>query len=118
MTTKEIGNIGEDYTTRYLESKGCEILTRNFTVRGGEIDIIAKKGELIHFVEVKSRKRSPLSSGGDAITKNKIKCIVRAAKEFINRNEIDLSCVFDVAIVEVDNGKVTDFTYIQRAFTA
>lgn len=118
MTTKEIGNIGEDYTAKYLEAKGCEILARNFTIRGGEIDIIAKKGELIHFVEVKSRKRSPLSTGGEAITRSKIGFIVRAANEYINRNEIDLSCVFDVAIVEVDNGTVTDFTYIQRAFTA
>ncbi|MBQ8623557.1 MAG: YraN family protein [Oscillospiraceae bacterium] len=118
MTTKEIGNIGEEFTEKFLISKGCEILARNFTIRGGEIDIIAKKGELIHFVEVKARKRSPLETGDRAITQSKIKHIVRTAQVFLSKFEIESNCVFDVAIVEVDNGKVTDFKYIQRAFTA
>ena len=62
MTRKEIGDLGEDFTARYLEERGCEILCRNFRIRGGEIDIIAKKGELLHIVEVKSRKPMPLTS--------------------------------------------------------
>ncbi len=118
MTNKEIGNIGEEFTSKFLESKGCEILARNFTIRGGEIDIIAKKGTVIHFVEVKARKKAPLVSGDQAITKSKIAHIVRTANAYINKFEIDCNCVFDVAIVEVDNGNVTDFKYIQRAFTA
>ncbi len=118
MTNKDIGYIGEDFTARFLQSKGCEILARNFTIRGGEIDIIAQKGGLIHFVEVKSRKRSPLVSGDQAITKSKIAHIVRTANAYISKFEIDSNCVFDVALVEIDNGKVTDFKYIQRAFTA
>lgn len=118
MTSKEIGSIGEAYTACFLESKGCEILARNYTIKGGEIDIIAKKGEIIHFVEVKSRKRSPLEQADRSITKSKINHIVKTANHYVNTFEIDLSCVFDVAIVEVDNGKVTDFKYIQRAFTA
>lgn len=118
MTNKEIGNIGEEYTANFLLEKGCEILARNFTVRGGEIDIIAKKGELIHFVEVKARKKSPLETGDKAITKAKINHIVRTAQIYLSKFEIECNCVFDVAIVEVDNSNVTDFKYIQRAFTA
>lgn len=118
MTKKEIGNLGEEYTAKFLESQGCKILARNFTVKGGEIDIIAQKGCIIHFVEVKSRKPDPIVSGSAAITKSKINCIVFAAKEYIRRFEIDACCIFDVALVEIDKGKVTDFSYIQRAFTA
>lgn len=118
LTKKEIGNLGEEYTVRFLRSKGCEILARNFTVRGGELDIVAKKGDILHIVEVKTRKPDPLSSGAEAITPKKIANVVRAASEYIARNEIDLSCVFDVAIVEVDGGEVIGFEYIQRAFTA
>lgn len=118
MTNKEIGHIGEEFTAQFLKSKGCEILARNFTIRGGEIDIIAKKGNLIHFVEVKARKKAPLVSGDQAITKSKIAHIARTANAYINKFEIDCSCIFDVALVEVDNGNVTDFKYIQRAFTA
>lgn len=118
MTPKEIGNIGENYAAEYLISKGCDILARNFRIRGGELDIVAKKGELLHVVEVKTRRPDPLSSGGDAVTPQKQAFIIKAAEAFLRKYELDISCVFDVALVEVHNGKVTDFKYIQRAFTA
>ncbi len=117
MTSREIGDIGEEFTARFLERKGCDVLERNFTIRGGEIDIIAKKGNLIHFVEVKSRKKDPLSSGEEALTKTKISRIIKAAHEYISRNDIDISAVYDAAIVEISNGLVTGFKYIQSAFT-
>ncbi len=118
MTAKEIGNIGEEYTCRFLERSGCVILARNFTIKGGEIDIIAKKGNLIHFVEVKSRAKNPLQSAQAAITPVKISRVVRAATAYVERFNMDCSCVFDAALVEIDHGVVTDFKYIQRAFTA
>ncbi len=118
MTAREIGNIGEDYTVPFLVRNGCEILERNYTVRGGEIDIIAKKGRVIHFVEVKSRKPNSLTSAQSAVTKKKQSHLINAAKEYIARNNIDCSCIFDIAEVEVDLKTVTGFKYIQRAFTA
>lgn len=118
MTPKEIGSLGEDFTAEFLISKGCDILARNFRIRGGEIDIIAKKGELLHIVEVKTRKPDPLSTGGEAITPQKQAFIIKAAEAYLRKNELEMSCIFDVAIVEVANGRVTNFKYIQRAFTA
>ena len=117
MTPREIGNLGEDFTAEFLKSKGCEILARNFRIRGGEIDIVAKKGELLHIVEVKTRAPNPLSTGDEAITPQKQAFIIRAAEAYLKKYELEMSCVFDVAIVELTNGKVTDFKYIQRAFT-
>ena len=117
MTSREIGDIGEEFTVQFLIKRGCEILERNFTVRGGEIDIIAKKGKLIHFVEVKSRKHNPLSSGQEALTKTKVSRIIKAAHEYINRNDVDISAAYDAAIVEISDGVVTGFDYIQSAFT-
>ena len=99
-------------------SKGCEILDRNFCIRGGELDIVAKKGNLLHIVEVKTRKAGALSGGDEAITPKKISRIIRAAGAYINVRELDMSCVFDVAIVELKGEEVTGFKYIQRAFTA
>lgn len=118
MTPKEIGNFGEDYVAEYLISKGCDILARNFRIRGGELDIVAQKGELLHVVEVKTRRPDPLSTGSDAITPQKQASIVKATEAFLRKHELDMSCVFDVALVEVTDGRVTDFKYIQRAFTA
>lgn len=118
MTSRDIGNIGEEYTVRFLVSKGCEILERNYCIRGGELDIVAKKGNLLHIVEVKTRKAGALSSGDEAITPKKISRIIKAANTYITTHELEMSCVFDVAIVETISCEVTGFKYIQRAFTA
>ena len=54
MDTKQLGNFGEDLACGYLVEKGLNILGRNFKIKFGEVDIIAKKGKTIHFVEVKT----------------------------------------------------------------
>ena len=118
MTRRDTGNLGEDYTAKYIESKGCEILARNFRIRGGEIDIIAKSGDIIRIVEVKTRKPSPLTSGEEAIDHKKRSLLIRTAGEYLKRNGLEMSCVFDVAVVEASGDKVIGFKYIQRAFTA
>ena len=118
MNTRDIGRIGEDYVTEYLKAHGCKILARNYCIRGGELDIVAKKGEILHIVEVKTRKAGALSGGEEAITPKKIAHIIKAARAYLLETEYGLSCVFDVAVVEIKNGSVSDLRYIQRAFTA
>lgn len=118
MSTRDIGRLGEDYVAKYLAEQGCEILARNYCIRGGELDIVAKKGELIHIVEVKTRKAGALESGEDAITPKKIERVIKTARAYLSANECDLSCVFDVAVVTTEGGRITDLKYIQRAFTA
>ena len=54
MSTRDTGNIGESLTAYYLERSGYKILRRNYTVKGGEIDIIAEKDGVIAFVELPS----------------------------------------------------------------
>lgn len=51
---RQLGDVGEGVACKYLESKGCRIVERNYLRKWGEIDIIAKKGDLLIFVEVKS----------------------------------------------------------------
>lgn len=52
--TTTLGNLGEGIACRFLESRGLSVIERNYRKKWGEIDIIAKKGEKLHFVEVKS----------------------------------------------------------------
>lgn len=54
MTTKELGDLGEKLACEYLVEKGYKILGKNWRISFGEIDIIAKKGATLHFVEVKA----------------------------------------------------------------
>lgn len=56
-TTKDIGNLGEEIACRYLKEKGFLIIERNYWKKWGEIDIVAKRRNVIHFVEVKTVSR-------------------------------------------------------------
>ena len=54
MHTRYKGNIAENKAVEFLEDSGYEIVDRNFYTKFGEIDIIAEKDDILHFVEVKS----------------------------------------------------------------
>lgn len=59
-----LGNKGEDYAVKLLKKEHYKIIERNFTVRGGEIDIIASDSGTLVFVEVKMRKNSDYGTPG------------------------------------------------------
>ncbi len=70
--TKAIGNLGEDRAVEYLENLGYEIFERNFRTRFGEIDIIARDGETLCFVEVKKKTSDRFGSPAEMITPKKL----------------------------------------------
>lgn len=116
MKNREIGNLGEQTVCDYLQKNGYEIVVRNFTVKGGEIDIIAKKNETLCFVEVKTRKFGALISGEQALTAAKRRHIIYAAERFLGKLDTTPKCRFDAAAVEVKNDKVIKLKYYINAF--
>lgn len=118
MDKKELGYFGEKVVAYYLEKKGYTILKRNFCIKGGEIDIIAQKDDIIAFVEVKTRAPDSLVNGFEAVTKSKKKLIMKTSEEYSYRNPHDFQPRFDVVWVTVDNRKVVGFNYIENAFDA
>jgi putative endonuclease len=116
MTSREIGNIGETCVCKYLMHYGYQILKRNYTVRGGEIDIIAANDFYIAFVEVKTRKERSLASGFSAVTKTKKRLIIAAAEKFIRTNEITLQPRYDVCCVTMRGVQPVKIDYIDNAF--
>lgn len=108
---KSVGNIGEDLAVKFLKSKGYKILERNFLIRGGEIDIIAKDGEILVFVEVKARFSHKYGLPGESITPWKIKSLKKSALFYIQSNNLwDLSYRFDLVSIDYaespDNPKI------------
>jgi putative endonuclease len=100
---KESGAGGERAAERMLEGKGYQILERNFLVRGGEIDLVAWKGGMLVFVEVKARKGGNFGSPAEGVDLKKRKRLELAAKVFLLRyKDSPPACRFD--LVEVGNG--------------
>ena len=117
--SRKIGDIGEQATADFLQRHGYAILERNYTVRGGEIDIIASKDNVTAFVEVKTRKENPLEQGEQAITPAKKKRIIATAQRFIDEVMKDCGiCRFDLAVVTVSDNVVKRLKYYVSAFDA
>ncbi|MBR3420262.1 MAG: YraN family protein [Oscillospiraceae bacterium] len=115
---RQTGDLGEDAVCAYLERQGAEILCRNFTVRGGEIDIIAQQGEYLLFVEVKTRRPGSLVSGAAAVDARKQRLIIRTAEQYLLKYPSDLQPRFDVAETECSGGMIRHITYLEGAFDA
>lgn len=115
---RKAGNIGEDAVCGFLVRHGYEIIKRNFTVRGGEIDIIAEKADTIAFVEVKTRTVGSMTSAEEAVDLRKQRLIIRTAKAYLQNVAQPLQCRFDVATVETEGGKVKKLRYYVNAFDA
>lgn len=100
MSRKTIGNVGEILAKTVLEYKGYCILETNFKCKAGEIDIIAKKGSLITFVEVKTRLTDAYGLGREAVDANKQKHIRRTAEYYllINKKEYEM---YDFQVIEI-----------------
>ncbi len=114
-----LGKHGESLVGHYLEKMGFKILHYNYKQKFGEVDIIAKKEEVLAFVEVKLRT-NPLFSMSDLINRSKKDKIIKTAKHYIANNSfVDTVFRFDVAFVhEVENNGNLDYEieYLQNAF--
>lgn len=112
---KEWGEYGEEYVQATLEKKGFTLLARNYRKPCGEIDLVAQKGNLVVFVEVKLRTKHYFHTS-EVIVPSKIKKIIRTARVFIATHRLSNSVFrFDVAIME----RVGDdfrLKYIEDAF--
>jgi len=98
MNTREIGNIAEDRAARFLENNGYEIIDRNFYTKFGEIDIIAKKDNVLHFIEVKSGKNFKSIYN---ITPIKMKRIIKSIQVYLQKNKVNT--VYQIDAITIDN---------------
>lgn len=112
-----LGKAGEDAAADYLEEKGYTILDRNWRKNRLELDIIATKGDIITFVEVKTRKNTDFREPHEAVDWKKIRHIVVAADAYIKLHAIDLKIRFDIIDVVGDVGQF-QITQIEDAFNS
>ena len=107
---KELGRKGEDAAVRFLERRGYDIVERNWTCFAGEADIIARDGEAVVFVEVKTRTGFSNGLPAEAVTKNKRERYERIACAFLaDYDVIDVPVRFDVvsiSLIDADRAMV------------
>ncbi len=85
MSTTTTGNQGEILACEYLKKIGYKILERNYRIRGGEIDIVAKDNQVLVFVEVKTRWSHEYGLPSESMTPWKIKYLLKTARFYIQK---------------------------------
>ena len=112
---KLLGGIGEKSAGKYLRKKGYKIIDKNYTTKIGEVDLIALYGDLLVFIEVKTRSSTAYGNPGDAVDYFKQKKYVLLAKEYlmVKKEYREKPIRFDV--VEILNGEIN---HIESAFFA
>lgn len=112
---RSLGKEKEELAEAYLSEQGAAVLAKNFYFRGGELDLVAKDGEYVCFIEVKYRKSMTYGFPEEAVTAAKQKKILQGARVFLYRNRYpeDTPCRFDVISVYKD-----EIRWIKNAFTA
>ena len=112
MEVRGVGALGEVRAEQYLQAQGYEILGRNYRCPGAEIDLIAREGNTIVFVEVKTRIRALASFGREAVTAAKQRRICLGAMHFMVQYGLaGRQARFDV--MEIQG---TQVTHIRNAF--
>lgn len=102
----ELGKSGEKDAVNFLKAKGYEILETNFVYDKAEVDIIAKSGEFLIVVEVKTRSTPDFGDPQDFVKPAQIKRLVKAVDFYINEKDLNLEVRFDiVAIIKNKLGK-------------
>ena len=118
---KNKGNFIEAQAAAFLRRDGYEIIVRNYAYRGGEIDIVARSGDTIVFVEVKSVWNRGEGNPAARVNRLKQKKIWRTACHFLSMRKdcapagFDQPCRFDVLTARVYQ-KPLQFTHIKNAF--
>ena len=100
MKNKWREDFGELQATEYLENLGYKIICNNFRCIQGEIDIIAKDGEELVFVEVKTRSSMKYGEAKEAVDKNKQKHIYNSAKYYLYKNNMETAFV-RIDVIEI-----------------
>lgn len=88
-----LGKEGEEQAVIFLKSLGYKILDRNFRIRGGEIDIIAKEKSAVVFVEVKARGNMIFGQPGESINNKKLRKIIKTAEYYMLSHDLNNSIV-------------------------
>lgn len=114
--TADTGRRGEDAAAEWLRRNGFELCARNWRNGRYEIDIVARRFDTLHFVEVKTRRAGGLTPPEAAATPQKFRALCRAAEAYMTHTGCtEYEIQFDLAAVDLYPDTGTDVRLIERA---
>lgn len=119
MPNTSDGKRGEDFAAEYLARRGYSVIVRNYHTRYGEIDIVAQRGDVLAFVEVKTRRSSSWGGAAGAVTPQKQHRLILAAERYLQDNPTDAMPRFDVIALTTaggENFRVISCEHLKGAF--
>jgi putative endonuclease len=120
MDRRELGRSAEDVAARFLEAQGATLLLRNYRRRLGELDLVARLGDVLLIVEVRTRSSNRYGGAAASVGPRKQLRIVRAAQQLLQQRR-DLAALrarFDVIVVEEAAARAPRVEWITHAFEA
>jgi len=118
LSGRSLGAFGEDVAARWLTARGIQILDRNWRSGRSELDLIAREGDVIAFIEVKTRRPGP-QSPVEAVSGAKRRAIRRASAAWIHSHPgVGREFRFDILGISIDPPEKPKISYIADAFTA
>jgi len=96
------GGAAEEEAARFLAAQGLQLIARNYRTRMGEIDLVAREGETLVFVEVRRRSSARFGGAAESVDARKRMRIESAARHFLARLQREPACRFDVVTLQGD----------------
>jgi putative endonuclease len=121
-TNKIFGKWGEDQAEIFLQKRGYEILDRNYQKRCGEIDIVTRLKQTLHFIEVKTRKKSSVEkygAGEEAVDMRKQKKLIETAYHYLSEKKFPEDTDWQIDVISITYStreEKVNIRHIQNAF--
>lgn len=111
----ELGKKGEEIAADFLQKAGYEILERNWVFQKAELDIVAKKENILAIVEVKTRTSADFGLPQDFVKGKKIQNLAKAVDQYMTENDLELEVRFDIIGIVLNNQETT-IEHLEDAF--
>ena len=112
----ETGKLGELLAEQWLTEQGYAIIEKNWKHGKLEIDIIAQKNEMLHFIEVKTRRSNTFGYPEELVNRKKLHHFVTAGTEYIRMNPFDKWIRFDILSITLMESDATQFYLIEDVY--
>ena len=114
-THNDFGKEAEQEAVNYLIKEEYDILARNYRFLQAEVDIIARKKDILAIVEVKARSSTAYGEPQAFVSKKKIKLMAEAANHYVIKNDLDVEVRFDIISI-VKNSREFSLQHLEDAF--